>query len=89
MPVELLTKEDLEDFTKKILGAIQGTRSATWPARMKKKTAAAYLDTSTTQIDIYVKEGKLKPNYEKDPLLHPTTPAYFNKEDLDKIRLGV
>ncbi|MEL7006150.1 MAG: hypothetical protein AAFN93_25995 [Bacteroidota bacterium] len=50
--------------------------------------AAKYMGTSPTQIEHWIQEGKLAPKYDKDPQLHPTTPMYFNKEDLDKIRLG-
>ncbi len=88
MAIEILTKEDLEKFEKRIIVAIQtNTSSGSWPARMKKKKAAQYLDTSITRIDELVSSGKIKPRYDKDPRIHITTPAYFNKEDLDKIRL--
>lgn len=86
---ELLTKKDLAEFERRLVVAIQSSSSGSWPARMKKKTAAQYMNTSPTQIDEYVREGRLTPHHDKDPGIHPNTPTYFNKEDLDKIRLGI
>lgn len=68
MPVEILTKEDLEKFGQRIILAIEGSSAGSWPARMKKKTAARYMNTSETQIDEFIKEGRLTPYFDKDPI---------------------
>ena len=83
---EIATKNDLAEFLKQFQIVFQNTSSSRWPMRMKKKLAAEYMNTSINQIDNWVNNGDLLPRHDKNPDLHPTTPAYFNKEDLDKLR---
>lgn len=85
---DLLTKQDMESLTTRIEQIIAHSKGSLWPMRMKKKTAARYMDTSPTQIEKWVNAGVLTPSFDSNPDLHPTTPAYFNKEDLDKIRFS-
>jgi hypothetical protein len=84
---DLLTKQDMEAMINRIEHVIANSKGALWPMRMKKKTAAQYINTSLTQIEKWVNAGILTTRIDNDPNLYPTTPAYFNKEDLDKIRL--
>jgi len=88
MAIELATKNDLEEMKESILSAISGKAGKEWPARMKKQMAARYMNTSDTKIDEWVKAGLLHPQYDRDPELVRSTPAYFNREELDKIRFG-
>ena len=85
---DLATKNDIRAIEDLIRDSIQiHSPAKRWPMRMKKRCAAEYMGTSNNQIDNWVNDGDLKPKFDKNPALHPTTPAYFNKEDLDKIRL--
>lgn len=83
---DLITRGDIETLEARILRAIEISKHGDWPARMKKKTAAAYMNTSVKQIDDWVDNGKLRPRYDKDPEIYTNTPAYFNREELDKLR---
>lgn len=48
----------------------------TWPALMKRATAALYLDVSTTTFDSWVNAGRI-------PVVHPTIEAMYRRMDLD------
>ena len=83
---ELVTKQDLKRLEQYLQGLCTEGTSIRWPMRLKKRSAAEYMNTSRSQIDSWVNNGDLIPRFDKDPSQHPTTPAYFNKEDLDKLR---
>lgn len=85
---DLLTKQDMEAMLKRLEQVIAHSKGNLWLMRMKKKMAAQYMNTCSTQIEKWVNEGLLFPSFDNDPNLHPTTPAYFNKEDLDRLRLS-